>query len=168
MANTQNLFNRDALEKLRDLVNDSPACMLCSDLAAIPFHLCPMQVQDVDREGCLWFFSGAGSTHNSMIQADPRVQLVFCNGGKHEYLAVYGTAEISRDIEKVDELWSSMSKNWFPGGRYDPNLTLIRVCPEKVHYWDVRDGKLVAMAKVLLGAMTGKPTDIGVEGDLAP
>ena len=61
-----------------------------------------------------------------------------------------------------------MVKTWFPDGKDDANLTLICVCPEKVHYWDVKDGKLVAMAKILVGAVTGNPKDIGIEGDLNP
>ncbi|WP_367870642.1 pyridoxamine 5'-phosphate oxidase family protein [Luteolibacter sp. Populi] len=168
MGTTQNLVASEAVEKMRELVGDSPTCMLATNIAGVPPHLCPMQVQDVDDEGCLWFFSGADSAHNSHVQADPRVQLIFSNNSKHEYLAVYGTAEITNDIDKVDELWSSMVKTWFPQGKDDPNLTLIRVCPEKVHYWDVKDGKLVAMAKILLGAVTGHPQDIGIEGDLKP
>lgn len=168
MSAVENLQDNKAVTKMRELVKASPTCMLGTSLTDQPPHLCPMQVQDVDNDGCLWFFSGADSTHNAQIKDDPRVQLIFCNNGKHEYLAVYGKAEITRDIEKVDELWSSMVKAWFPDGRDDPNLTLIRVNPEKVHYWDVKDGKLVAMAKILVGAVTGSPKDIGVEGDLYP
>jgi general stress protein 26 len=168
MSTVENLEANEAVTKMRELVKASPTCMLESRLGETPPHLCPMQVQDVDSEGCLWFFSGADSAHNAHIGADPRVELVFCNNGKHEYLAVYGQAEITRDIHKVDELWTNMVKTWFPGGRDDPNLTLVKVCPEKVHYWDVKDGKLVAMAKILIGAVTGKPQDIGIEGDLDP
>ena len=168
MGTTQNLVANEAVEKMRDLVDQSPTCMFASNIGHVPPHLCPMQVQDVDREGCIWFFSGADSIHNAQILVDPRVQLVFCNNSNHEYLAVYGTAEVTRDIDKVDELWTNMVKTWFPQGKDDPNLTLIRVCPEKVHYWDVKDGKLVAMAKILLGSVTGHPKDIGIEGDLNP
>lgn len=168
MGTTQNLVATEAVEKMRDLVEQSKTCMFASNIGEIPPHLCPMQVQDVDHDGSVWFFSGADSIHNAQILVDPRVQLIFCNNSKHEYLAVYGTAEITRDIDKVHDLWTNMVKTWFPQGQDDPNLTLIRVHPEKVHYWDVKDGKLVAMAKILLGAVTGKPENIGIEGDLKP
>jgi general stress protein 26 len=168
MSAVENLEANKAVTKMQELVKASPTCMLGTELSQLPPHLCPMQVQDVDSSGCLWFFSGADSAHNAHIQADPRVQLIFCNNGKHEYLAVYGEAEITRDIDKIHELWTNMVKTWFPEGQGDPNLTLVRVCPEKVHYWDVKDGKLVAMAKILMGTVTGNPRDIGIEGDLDP
>jgi len=168
MSAVENLQDNRAVTKMRELVKAAPTCMLGTGLGDLPPHLCPMQVQDVDSDGCLWFFSGADSAHNAHIGEDPRVQLVFCNNSNHEYLAVYGKAEITRDIHKVDELWTNMVKIWFPDGKDDANLTLICVCPEKVHYWDVKDGKLVAMAKILVGAVTGSPKDIGVEGDLNP
>ena len=168
MGTIQNLFDRKALEKLQQLVKETPTCMFGSNLAAVPFHVCPMEVQQVDENGSFWLFSGADSVHNAQIRQDPRVHLIFGNPSKHEYLTVYGQAEISRDPRKVDELWSNMVKTGVPQGQDDPNLTLIRISPERVHYWDVKDGKLAAMAKIMLGAVTGKPMDVGVEGDLTP
>jgi hypothetical protein len=61
-----------------------------------------------------------------------------------------------------------MVKAWFPEGKNDPDLTVICVEPEKVHYWDTRDNKRVALAKVLIGSVAGRSLEAGVEGDLAP
>jgi general stress protein 26 len=127
-----------------------------------------MHAQEVDGNGCIWFFSGADSMHNTVLRGDPRVELMFCNEGRHEYLAVYGRATVGVDHDKIDELWGPMVKAWFPGGKTDPNLTVIRVEPEKVHYWDTRDSKPVALAKVLFGSVTGRSLEVGVEGDLDP
>lgn len=169
MSAIQDLVNSDAVEKMRAIIDAAAStCLFGTNLSSIPFHLCPMQVQDVEKNGTLWFFSGADSVHNANIESDHRVQLMFCNGSKHEYLTIHGRAEITRDIHKVDELWTSAVKTWFPQGKDDPNLTLIAVHPEKVHYWDTKDGKLVAMSKMLVGAVTGKQLELGVEGDLRP
>ena len=169
MSAIQDLVSTEAVEKMR-AISDAAAstCLFATDLGSVPFHLCPMQVQEIENDGTLWFFSGADSIHNANLEKDNRVQLMFCNGSKHEYLAIHGRAEVTRDIHKVDELWTSMVKTWFPMGKDDPNLTLIAVQPYKAHYWDTKDGKLVAMGKMLVGAVTGKPLDVGVEGDLDP
>ncbi|QJE97761.1 pyridoxamine 5'-phosphate oxidase family protein [Luteolibacter luteus] len=169
MSAIQDLAASEAVEKMRDMIDAAAAtCLFATNLSSIPFHLCPMQVQDVENDGTLWLFSGADSVHNAHIGLDPRVQLMFCNGGKHEYLAIHGRAEITTEIHKVDELWTPAVKTWFPQGKDDPNLTLIAVHPEKVHYWDTKDGKLVAMGKMLVGAVTGKRLELGIEGDLNP
>ena len=166
MGEIKNLIEDEAVDKMRELTKASSTCMFASKLDSIPIHVCPMQVQDVDDEGGVWFFSGADSAHNAHIAADARVQLIFSNYSNCEYLTVFGEASISKDVEKIHDLWNHMVKAWFPEGTADPNLTLICVRPETVHYWDTKDGKLVAMAKVLKAAVTGKVADIGVQGDL--
>ena len=168
MSTTQNFIGGEAVTKLRDLVDASPTCMFVSHMQVLPFHVCPMQVQEVDDEGNLWFFSSSESDHNGYILNDPQVQLLFSNHSSYEYLAVFGEATISRDIAKIEELWEPSMKAWFPNGKDDPNLTLLRVHPERVHYWDTKDGKLLTLAKILGSAVTGNPADIGRQGDLNP
>lgn len=166
MSEEQNLSSDEAVSKLQDLVKDTSTCMFATSLTKAPFHVCPMQVQETDYEGRLWFFSGADSTHNTHIEMDPRVQLIFANTSKSEYITVFGNAEISRDRTQIDRLWNKMVEAWFPEGKDDPNLTLICVQPEDTHYWDTENGKLITMAKILTRAATGAEMEIGVEGDL--
>lgn len=167
MSTIQNLTLNDAVDKLRQLVENTPTCMLATGLGKVPAHVCPMGIQQVDELGILWMFSGADSVHNSQISGDHRAHLIFCNPAKLEYLTVYGEASISRERRKIDELWTKTAEAWFPRGKDDPNLTLISIKPTAAHYWDTESGKLVTMAKILLASVTGRPGDVGsVEGDL--
>jgi len=168
MSTTQNLSGKEAIQKLRNLTESTPTCMFGSGLQMIPIHVCPMQVQQVDHQGCIWFFSGADSIHNRQIAADSRVHLIFSNPSKIEYLTVFGEATISVDPVKAKELWSKFVEAWFPEGPDDPNLTLISVRPVMSHFWDTENGKLVTFAKILTAAITGNEADEGgVEGKLA-
>lgn len=166
MSETHDLSSAEAVKKLRELVKSGPTCMLATELTSIPFHVCPMQAQQVDDHGNLWFFSGADSDHNAHIAADPRVQLIFSNPSRYEYLTVFGEAEITRDVAKVDELWDKTVEAWFPGGKGDANLRLLRVRPSVAHYWATKDGKAVSLVKMIAAGWAGKVPDIGVSGDL--
>ncbi|MFD2255794.1 pyridoxamine 5'-phosphate oxidase family protein [Luteolibacter algae] len=166
MSENKNLIAEDAIAKLQELVKNAPTCMFSTGLGKAPFHVCPMQVQEADYEGRLWFFSGADSTHNAQITADSRVQLIFANNPDMEFLTVYGTASISHDRAQIDRLWNRMVEAWFPEGKDDPNISLICVQPALAHYWDTEDGKLITMAKILTRAATGADIETGVEGDL--
>ncbi|WAC17792.1 pyridoxamine 5'-phosphate oxidase family protein [Luteolibacter sp. SL250] len=166
MDKTENLVSAEAVLKLRDLTTHCPTCMFGTDLTATPMHVCPMHTQQVDDAGSLWFFSGLDSEHVGHIRAGSQVQLIYSNPSKYEFLTVFGDAEIVDDPAKVEELWKPLVKAWFPEGKEDPNLTLIRVDPLKAHYWDTKDGKLVVLAKILVGTVTGKVEDGGVQGDL--
>ncbi len=167
MNHKKNLMGPEAVEKLRSLLNDTPTCMFGSGMESVPFHVCPMQVQEVDDEGNLWFFSGADSIHNRQLANDSRAHLIFANNSKVEYVTVFGETTISRDRTVIDRLWSKMTEVWFPGGPSDPNVTLLSVRPIFAHYWDTENGKLVTMGKILAAAISGTTPDVGaVDGTI--
>lgn len=166
MSNIKNLTGPEAVAKLRELVEGNLGCMFGTRLSEVPAHFCPMQVQQVDDAGDLWFFSGADSDHNRHLAADPRTQLIVSNPPKLEYLALFGETTVTRDRAKIEELWTKVAEAWFPAGKEDPNLTLLRVRPTLAHYWDTEDGKLVTYAKMLTASLTGREADVGVEGDI--
>lgn len=120
----------------------------------------------VDDDGTLYFFSQRSSNKNAAIARDKTVHLMCADSGKSAYLAVVGDAAVRDDRQKVAELWSIFAKTWFPGGPEDPELTLIVVTPRAGHYWDTQHNKMVQLAGIALGALTGKMTDDGREGEL--
>lgn len=125
-----------------------------------------MSTSAVDDEGNLWFFSDKNSHKNQQVKHNQQVDLVYMDTGPHRYLVLNGIAEIIRDEDKAREMWNPLNKTWFEGGANDPDLTLIKVVPTEGHYWDTKNGKLVAMIKIMVAALTGKETHYGIEGDI--
>ena len=140
--------------------------MFTSALTELPLNSRPMATLDTDDEGNLWFFSEEGSTKNADIQKDNRVQVFYANKSSSEYLSVYGTAEISTDKQKIHELWTPMAKAWFTEGEDDPSITVIKVAPADVYYWDTKNNKLISLIKIAASVVSGKTMDDGVEGKL--
>jgi general stress protein 26 len=127
-----------------------------------------MSVQSVDDNGELWFLSGRDSDKNESISRDPRVQLMFANPDKYEFLSLEGTAAIHTDRAYREKYWTELAKAWFKGGIDDPNLSVLQVTPAEGYYWDTKSGKTMTLFKILAGALTGKDTDGGVSGKLKP
>lgn len=167
MSDLKNLTNEKAVAKLKKLAEASRICMFCTDLTHTPFSTRPMSVQEVDETGNLWFLSSADSNKNFEIRQDESVQLLFSNVSDSEYLSVYGKAFIYKDKTTIEDKWSPLAKAWFTEGKDDPNLTVLRVQPEYVYYWDTKNGKMVSMLKIAAGAIIGKTMDDGVEGKLS-
>lgn len=77
------------------------------------------------------------------------------------YLSLAGTAAITRDQAKIDELWSKSVEAWFPEGRDDPSVALLRVDADSAEYWSIDDPKPVQLFKIARAAISGGEPDIG-------
>ena len=166
MGTYKNLTSTEGIEKMKEIVAGAETCMFTSNLASQPVSARPMSTSDVDEDGNLWFFSEANSNKNTEIAADNRVQLFYSNKTANEYLNVYGYASVIHDKEKAKELWSRWIKTWFTEGVDDPELTLIKVIPEDIYYWDTQHNKMISQLKIAIGSITGKTMDDGVEGSI--
>jgi general stress protein 26 len=166
-SHDKTLSGSQATEKIRELAKSARVCMFGTSPARLPLEVRPMAVQDVDESG-LWFLSGRSSVKNLHIARDPHVQLFFANPGDSEYLSLWGTATISDARALRERHWTPMAKTWFPSGVDDPELTVIHVRPETGHYWDTEHGKAVSLLKIAVGAVTGKPVSVGVQGEVHP
>jgi general stress protein 26 len=167
MSAIENLSSQEAVDKIRQLAENEIA-MLCTYTADGRIHPRPMGTQGIDDDGSFWFMSKRGSNKNQQIDRNKKVHLIYSLTGKSEYLSVDGSAEILRDQRKIDELWNPVAKTWFPDGKDDPQITLIHVTPRDGYYWDTKHGKMVSLAMIAIGAVTGKSTDDGVMGRLRP
>ncbi|PHN03755.1 pyridoxamine 5'-phosphate oxidase family protein [Flavilitoribacter nigricans] len=166
MGEIKPLFNSDAVEKIREMTGDGNIVLFCCNLDEQPFDATPMSTQAVDDDGTIWFFSTKDSDRNKYVKRDPRVQVLYSDTGSQDYLSIYGKAEVLNDRQKAEELWTSFAKVWFPEGPTDPNLSLIRFRPSEGFYWDTKNGKMVAFAKMMASMVTGKTMDDSVEGKL--
>lgn len=167
--NQQNLSGREALARIQEMAEDAKTCFFCTSGATGECGGArPMSIEKADADGTLWFVSAADSHKNQEIADDPRVWL-FLQGATHSgFLSLSGTATISRDRAKIDELWSPLMKTWFTKGKDDPRITVIKVKPMAGYYWDTKHGGFVAAAKMMIGASIGKTLDDSISGQLRP
>jgi general stress protein 26 len=165
--NREDLRGKEAVKKIKDMVEQAENCFFCSSVAAGDSNGDrPMNVRQVDEEGNLWFLSASDSRKNQELALDPSVRLYF-QGSKHsDFMQLNGQATVTRDRAKIKELWSPMIQTWFTEGVDDPRITVIRVTPTEGYYWDTKHGNAVAGVKILLGAVLRKTLDDSIEGKL--
>lgn len=162
---TENLFNTEALKKLKELATSIDFTMLATDLKHSPIDAIPMSTKKVDDAGNIWFLSGADSDHNANIQKDPEAQLFYAKPSDMEFLSVYGSASITKDRAILEDLYGKSDDAWFDGIN-DPNLTAIKFVPKTAQYWDSKSNKFVSLLKMAYSAVTGDETDLGETGSL--
>ena len=95
----------ESREKVAELIKDIQFAMLTTATRDGQLRSRPMTMLDVEFDGDLWFFVGASSPQVAEMRADDQVNLSFANPGDNAYVSLSGTAQISRDRAKIEELW---------------------------------------------------------------
>ncbi len=162
---TKNLKSREALDKMKKLVNDIDFAMLLTDLNTQPISAVPMSTKKVDEQGNIWFLSGLNSDHNANIVKSTEVQLLYSDISDMEFISIYGRATIIADPDILNDLYEKSDDAWFTG-KDDPNLTAIKVTPEEAYYWDTKQNKYISLFKMGIATLTGEKADVGEKGKL--
>lgn len=151
---------QESIKKLSDLIKDIEFAMLTT-IDGGHLRSRPMQTQDFEFDGDLWFFTSSKTHKTDEIEKDDRVNVSYAAPGDNTYVSVSGTAEIVKDQEKIDEYWSDILKAWFPEGKDSPDLVLLKVKVEQAEYWDAPASTIVQIAGFLKAIATGERAEGG-------
>jgi general stress protein 26 len=121
-------------ERLYDVIKDFDNAMLVTGASGGRSHARPMQVAEIREDGDIFFATSTASPKIGEIAANPEVVVTFQDSNR--FAAVAGRAEVVTDRNLIDHLWSEAWKVWFPQGKSDPTLCLIRVAGREGEYWD--------------------------------
>ncbi|MEZ0451608.1 pyridoxamine 5'-phosphate oxidase family protein [Sphingobacterium thalpophilum] len=163
----KNISNKEALEKLRSIVDQIDIGTLCSFNKESDYpHGVPMSRQEVDDDGSIWYICSAESETFRNIENDPKISLFYADAKNYTFLSINGTGRLSRDQARIDRYWNKMMEGWFKKGKEDPNIRLLQVTPVEAHYWDSNSNMIINLFQMLKATITGNTDDIGKEGDL--
>jgi general stress protein 26 len=153
--------DNDDVRTLGELIQGIRVAMLVSVAPDGSLVSRPLSTLDVDFDGDLWFFTSAASGKVEDIERQPRVNLAYADPDSGVYVSVVGTAQVLHDRARIDALWHPQATVFFPGGKDDPDLRLLRIRVESAEYWR-QDSGLVSQALALMSAVTGSgPQDLG-------
>jgi general stress protein 26 len=116
----------------------------------------------------LWFVTREGSAKLADLAQDPHVNLSYYRDSNREWVSVSGTAIISRDRDKIRELYQPDWKVWFAeegdplqGSPNDPRMVLIGVTVHAAEFLDVNKSRPVLLFELVKGWVTGTEPDFG-------
>ena len=150
----------ESIEKLNDLIREIETAMLTTIDGGV-LRSRPMATQKADFDGTLWFLTSAAAHKDEEIEKDNRVNVSYAAPSGNSYVSVSGTAHITSDQAKIDELWSPFYKAWFPEGKDDPNIRVLKITVEQAEYWDAPSSTFVQIAGFLKALATGERADGG-------
>jgi general stress protein 26 len=148
--------DHEGAKKLFELIKDVKVAMMTTAEADGTLNSRPMWNNDADENGDLWFFTRLHSPKTAEIGRDNQINLAFADPSSQNYVSVAGKAEIVTDQSVIDQKWSAALKTWFPNGKDDPEVALIRVHPEHGEYWASPNSKMVHLYGFVKASLTGK------------
>jgi len=154
--------NNKQLEKVRELVEDIRMAMMTTVDDQGNLVSRPMAALQMDEDGTIWFFTKRTSPKVDQIDNNEhRVNLAFADVSDADYVSISGTADELDDRAKIDELWNPQAKAWFPEGKEDPDLILLKVHTQMAEYWNSSDSTMVRLFQQATAVITGNPPKMG-------
>jgi general stress protein 26 len=155
-----------AFEKIRELLEGFPIAFMATVMDGV-LTARPIGVvgEHGAFDGSLWFITDKRSRKVAAIESGATTALMFQNDKEGAYLQLSGRASVVDDRAKLEELYTTLQRTWFPLGLDDPNITLVRFDAEQGDYWDSHDSMVrlaFAFAKSLVTKTPGKSGNAGV------
>ena len=120
--------------KLRVLLQDFGIAMLVTRGPQGQLRSRPMAMVEVEQDGTLWLLTDRNSGKLDEISQDSHVNVSAQSSSK--FVSISGRATAVEDRRKVAELWRETFRVWFPGGKDDPSLILLKITGDVGEYWD--------------------------------
>ena len=161
------------LTKLYSLIENIETAMMTTRRADGHLRSRAMANQKQAGGADLWFVTAAGSGKLADLALDPHVNLSYYKDSNRSWVSVSGTAVVSRDREKVRELYAPDWKIWFPeegdprhGTPEDPRMVLIGVSVHAAEFLEINKPRPVLVFEMVKGWLTGTEPELGTMHEL--
>lgn len=126
----------DGIEKMKELITSIEVAMFATCDKSGDVWSRPMYTVHVDDKMGVWFFTNKNAPKVQDFQEDSSVNISYSDFRNHAYLSLKGKAKLIEDPELKDQLWDPILENWFPEGRNDRDVQMLKVTVEGAEYWD--------------------------------
>jgi general stress protein 26 len=155
-----------AFDKVKELLAKFPIAFMVTvdgpNFTARPIGIVGDQAK---FDGTLWFITDKRSRKVAAIETGAMTTLLFQNDKEGSYLHLTGRAAVVDDRARLEELYTTLQRTWFPNGVDDPDITLVKFAVDEGNYWDAHDSYLrlaLAFAKSIVTGEPGKSGNAGI------
>jgi len=156
------------IDELYDLIEGIETAMFTTRGPTGQLVSRPMATQDRIEATDLWFVTNIETHKLDDLTLDPHVNCSYYNNRTHEWVSVAGVAHVSKNRNKVRQLYKENWKVWFDdeggerdGGPNDPRIALIMVEAELATYMKVNKSRPIILFDMLKAKVTGSTQRLG-------
>lgn len=122
-------------------------------------HFQPMTAHPEEGESALYFFALKDSDFVSKINGSAKV--MFTVQQKDFWACVGGVITEAFDRARMDKYWNPIVAAWYPEGKDDPNLTLLKLSASDAEVWTQKAGPVRFAYEIAKANATKTTPDLG-------
>ncbi len=130
-------------------------------------HARPMTAFREDETGTIWFFT-RDDTDLSKAVGMGQQDAMFTYGSKDQevWACIRGALSVHNDRERIEKFWNTIVGAWYPDGKDDAHLTLLRFDAADGRIWVSKQGPVRFFYEVAKANLTGTLPDAGRVADV--
>lgn len=138
----------EALDAFWSALESSPFLML--GLPAQNAHSLPMTAQFEGRQGPIWFYGSRSSRLVEGLTSTNDAMAQYVGEGHKLFACISGMLTIDNNPAIIDKYWTKSVAAWFPQGKSDPDLVMLRFDPGNIAIWQA-DLSLMGKIRMMFG-----------------
>jgi general stress protein 26 len=124
-------------------------------------HFQPMTAFCEPENGQIWFYARNDSDLAHAIGSGTEAMFIVQAKDQAFQACIGGRLEVQPDRERINRYWGPVVAAWYPGGRDDPNITLLRLAARDAQVWLSESGPLKFAWEIAKANLSQATPDLG-------
>ena len=161
---TSHSHDRTTAEKRlwAELANHN-TCMLGLDGGDAHFQ--PMTAFAEPETGEIWFFTRTDTDLAKQVGDGHAATMIFQSNDLQA--CIDGRLTLQHDRARIDKYWNAVVAAWYPDGKEDPHLTMLRLDGADAQLWITDAGPLKFMWEIAKANVSHRTPDLGDRANLS-
>jgi general stress protein 26 len=131
------------------------------------YHNQPMTGFREEETGTIWFFTRDDTDFARDVAVGGQTGMFTYQSKDQEvYACIHGDLSIDQNRERIDKYWNPVLAAWYPDGKDDPHLTLIRFDGDDGRIWVSKKGLVGFAFEIARANLTKTLPDVGGVADV--
>ena len=115
-----------------------------------------------ERENELvWFFTRNDTDLAQEAIGSTEARLIFGAKDDKLFADISGTLSVDHDLGRIEKYWNAVVAAWYPGGKKDPHLTLLKFTPRSGQVWISQKGLMGFAVEITKANISKTLPDVG-------
>jgi general stress protein 26 len=145
-------------------VKDIGTCMMATTNADGGIRSRPMRGVIDEPATAIWFFTDRDTDKDEEVARDPRACLAYASPSDQTYVSLSGRISLIHDRDQIAAHWNAGAEAYYPNGKDDNSVVLLKFMAESGEYWDAPSSPIVLAIKFLQAKVSGERPELGTQG----